>query len=443
MTRFVMFALFTAPAFAQTLDGKWQGTLEAGGAKLRLALDITKSGDGFAGVLDSIDQGAKIPIDRIQVDGAKVRLELDAVKGTYEGTMDAGRTKINGTWTQGQSLPLEFVRTSDADAPKPAPVVRDAGFGLPVELRVPLEPTPVTGNGKTHLVYELHITNFAGEDVPWKRIEILGDGKPIASFEGAPLSAILTKPGKSGQITIAFLWATVEGAPPAMLRHRLTAGEVTIEGAEIAVAASKPVVLGPPLRGANWMALNGPGNGSIHRRALLPLSGKAAIAQRFAIDWLRLGAEGKSFSGDAKQNKSYSAWGAEVIAVSDATVASVKDGIPENVPGPRSRAVPITLDTLIGNFVVLDLGQGRHALYAHLQPGSLRVKPGDKLKRGQVLGLVGNSGNSTEPHLHFHVTNGAAPLTSEGVPYVFDAFEAAGQPRQHEIPMQNARVRFP
>ncbi len=442
MIRFTLLALSALPAFAQSLDGNWRGTLEAGGAKLRLALEITKTGDGFTGVLDSIDQGSKIPIDRIQVNGDSVRLELDAVKGTYEGTMDAGRTKMKGTWTQGQPLPLEFVR-AEPDAPKPVPVVRDSGFGLPVELRVPIEPTPVVGNGKTHLVYELHITNFAGEDLLWKRFEILGDGKPIASFEGGVLSFMLTKPGKSGQITIAFLWATLEGAPPAVLRHRLTAGEVTIEGAEVAVVSSKPVVLGPPLRGANWMALNGPGNSSIHRRALLPLSGKATIAQRFAIDWLRLGADGKNFSGDAKVNRSYSAWGAEAIAVADATVAGVKDGIPENVPGLRSRAVPITLDTLVGNFVLLDLGQGRHALYAHLQPGSLRVKPGDRVKRGQVLGLVGNSGNSTEPHLHFHLTNGVSPLTSEGVPYVFDSFEAAGQPRTNEIPMQNARVRFP
>ena len=89
-----------------------------------------------------------------------------------------------------------------------------------------------------------------------------------------------------------------------------------------------------------------------------------------------------------------------------ASSPKVKDGIPENVPGINSRAVPITLEMpLAGNHVILDIGGGRFAFYAHLQPGSLRVKLGDKVRRGQVLGLVGNSGNSTEPHLHFHIEN--------------------------------------
>jgi murein DD-endopeptidase MepM/ murein hydrolase activator NlpD len=76
----------------------------------------------------------------------------------------------------------------------------------------------------------------------------------------------------------------------------------------------------------------------------------------------------------------------------------------------------------------------------------LRVKAGDKVRRGQVLGLVGNSGNSTEPHLHFQVSNGASPLGSEGVPYVLDAFELLSGPnpggRENELPLQSDSVRF-
>jgi murein DD-endopeptidase MepM/ murein hydrolase activator NlpD len=120
--------------------------------------------------------------------------------------------------------------------------------------------------------------------------------------------------------------------------------------------------------------------------------------------------------------------------VADATVAAIKDGIPENVPGPTSRAVPITSETIDGNYVVLDLGEGRFAFYAHLQPGSLRVKAGDRVTTGQVLGLVGNSGNSTEPHLHFHVSNGVSPLGSEGLPYALIGHTG--------LPMANARVNF-
>lgn len=440
-------ALSLALAPAQTLEGRWQGTLEAGAVKLRLVIEISKSGDGlYTGTLDSIDQGARIPIDRIQLTENKVRLEVGAVKGSYEGTLNDERTRMKGTWTQGASLPLDLERATGEAKPaapaKPrAPV--NTGFGLPFETRVPMAPIAVRGGGKTLLVYELHLTNFSPSEFTLSRLEVLGDGKPMASYEGADLNGILMRPGSqapdrralgAGQRLVAFLFLSLGGAAPATIRHRITAGEQSFEDPVVEVATTAPAALGPPLRGTRWIAANGPGAASIHRRALLPMNGTAAIAQRFAIDWLRLGEGGQRFQGEVKDNKSYAAWGAEVLAVSAATVVSVKDGIPENEPGPKSRAVPMTRETLGGNYIVLDLGGGRFAFYAHLQPGSLRVKPGDKVKRGQVLGLVGNSGNSTEPHLHFHVSNGPDPLASEGLPFVFG---------DGEIPLQNAEVKFP
>jgi len=100
---------------------------------------------------------------------------------------------------------------------------------------------------------------------------------------------------------------------------------------------------------------------------------------------------------------------------------------------------------------------GRFAFYAHLQPGSLKVRLGQRVRRGQVLGLVGNSGNSTEPHLHFHLSDANSPLGSEGIPYGYAAFELVGRcaafgrgcqrgdpaPRRAEIPLQNMLLRFP
>ena len=75
---------------------------------------------------------------------------------------------------------------------------------------------------------------------------------------------------------------------------------------------------------------------------------------------------------------------------------------------------------------MLDLGNGRFALYAHLQPKSIKVKAGDQVTRGQVLALVGNSGNSGAPHLHFHVMSGPSPLDSNGLPYAIDTYEVTG-----------------
>jgi murein DD-endopeptidase MepM/ murein hydrolase activator NlpD len=87
----------------------------------------------------------------------------------------------------------------------------------------------------------------------------------------------------------------------------------------------------------------------------------------------------------------------------------------------------MTLETISGNHVIMDIGNGLYALYAHMQPGSVRVKLGDKVTRGQVLGLLGNTGNSTEPHLHFHICNANSDLGSEGLPYAFASFEVQGK----------------
>jgi murein DD-endopeptidase MepM/ murein hydrolase activator NlpD len=460
-------------AYAQApagLEGKWEGALAAGPNQLRLVLNISKAADDlYLGTLMSVDQGGiRIPMDKIQQTGDSVRLEVKAVNGIFEGSLNEDKTKLKGTWTQGGPLlPLEFTRTAavaeaprSPDAAAAAAAAANSPFGIPVEMIVPVAPTPFSAGGKTHLVYELHVTNFAGLELNISKLEVLNGETTLASFEGADLNAVLARPGAGnltdnrtigpGMRAIAYLWITLDaGAPvPATLRHRITGRNQTVAGGAVTVSTAKPIVLGPPLRGEIWIAANGPGNGSVHRRALIPLNGSVHVAQRFAIDWVQIGPNGRTFEGDEKDNKTHKAYGNEILAVADSVVAATMDGIPENVPGPTSRAVPITPETIGGNHVVLDLGGGRFAFYAHMQPGSLRVKVGDRVRRGQVIGLVGNSGNSTEPHLHFHVTDRNSPLESEGLPYVLESFEVqtapnTWEPRQNQLPLQNARVRFP
>jgi hypothetical protein len=444
------------------LPGTWEGTLVAGPNKLRLVLEVTQSSDGVQlGTLVSVDQGGvRIPIDSIEGSGGKVSFEVRAVKGAFEGVMNEDHTRIKGTWTQVQALPLEFVRTAKGFEAKQTagPQLASHPFGLPLDLDIPVAPTPFRGGGKTHLVYELHITNFSPAELLLSRLEVLDANTTLAAFEGSELNSLLARPGAPsvqdkraigpGLRAVAYLWITLEAdrGVPAALRHRVISGTEPLEAGVVTIVADKPPVLGAPLRGTNWFAGNGPSNDSIHRRAGFPLQGKSRIAQRFAIDWVQRGDGAASFAGDQKNNASYYAYGEEALAVTDAVVVAVKDGIPENEPGLASRAVPVTLETIGGNHVVLDLGGGRFAFYAHLQPGSLRVKAGDKVRRGQVLGLVGNSGNSTEPHLHVQVSAGASPLGSEGVPYVLDAFELLSGPnpgaRENELPLQNDSVRF-
>lgn len=87
--------------------------------------------------------------------------------------------------------------------------------------------------------------------------------------------------------------------------------------------------------------------------------------------------------------------------------------------------MPITLDTVTGNSVFLDLGRSRYAFYAHLKPGSILMKKGDRVHVGPPIGKLGHSGNSTSPHIHFHVCSAPTGLECNGIPYVFDRFEEA------------------
>ncbi len=337
----------------------------------------------------------------------------------------------------------------------------------PIDVVVPVPPTAFRADGKTHLVYEVHVTNFSRPEIQLTRFEVLTGDRSLASWAGDDFARIVTRPAvqtkeplrvEGGLRAVIFAWVTLDspGDVPTWLEHRIglkvADNEFTSTCARIPVAKDA-VSIGAPLKGDGWCAANGPANGSGHRRSLIPVGGGVHIAQRFAIDWLQLRDEGGSFTGDQLDNKNYRCYGSEVMGVADATVVTVKDGIPQNVPGINSRAVPITLETVGGNHVILDLGAGHFAFYAHLQPGQIRVKTGDRVKRGQVLALLGNSGNSTEPHLHFHICNVNSPLAAEGLPYTLN-FEVMGkgmgwkrpgstaERRSQEMPLQNTVLRF-
>jgi murein DD-endopeptidase len=498
ISTFVAFALAVAilavlprPAFAQAaktesdLVGTWKGELGAGAAKLRVVLTITKlSGGEFSGQLNSVDQGAVIPMENITLKGDAVRFEVKAVGGLYEGTLNAARTAVEGTWIQAgmPAQPLAFTRSAedsaakDTAAQKPVEGPKEKPISTFVDVVVPIAPTAFKADRKWHLVYELHLNNMDHWDYQLTKVEaISGDAsaRSLVAYSGAELESVIARPGQpnatekakltGGSMGVVYMWATfdTESAVPATMRQRLTVKigtypeELIVETAAIPVGRGV-IAISSPLRGDHWLAGNGPSNTSGHRKALIPIDGHAAIAQRFAIDWVRLRDDGKTFQGDEKDNKNYYAYGNDALAVADGVVTEVKDGIPENVPGINSRAVPITLETVGGNHVILDIGGGQFAFYAHLQPGSLRVKLGDKVRRGQVVGLVGNSGNSTEPHLHFHIENGSSPLGAEGLPYSLASFEVVGhgwawkpadatgptEVHKNEIPMENEVVNF-
>ncbi len=155
-------------------------------------------------------------------------------------------------------------------------------------------------------------------------------------------------------------------------------------------------------------------------------------AETFAYDFLQIGANGKSHQKEGARNSDYYAYGKKVLATKEGAVVFVRADIVENLPGDA-----VNLNTPGGNLVVIDHGNGQYGYYGHLRPNSIPVRVGSRVKAGEVIGEVGNSGDSTEPHLHFHVMNNPEVSEADGIPVVFENWKAVSYSRT-PTPRQNA-----
>ncbi|MBX3733543.1 MAG: M23 family metallopeptidase [Verrucomicrobiae bacterium] len=330
----------------------------------------------------------------------------------------------------------------------PAPTVGAAERGkeqlTPLLLSAWPAPVPFLGSdGNRHLVYELWIHNFSSADAVVRKIEVLDADRVLLTLEGDVLAGRIhpggdasrgaTLGGGTMHFAAVHLNLPSDDAVPRRLTHRISGRvlaappgreEIRHVGGDVEVDLREVVVIGPPLDGDRFIAADSCCDAVRHTRAALPVNGRIRVAQRFAVDWEQLDAGGRIYNGLREDLHSYTIFGQPALAVADARVVSVTDGLPEQTPGRYPEDIP--LDQADGNSVVLDLGGGRFALYAHLQPGSIQVRSGEDVRRGQVLGRVGNSGNSVAPHLHFHVMDGPLPLDSNGLPYAIDRFWVAG-----------------
>ncbi len=344
-------------------------------------------------------------------------------------------------------------QAADATAPTPtaapasASAVSDQNAVLSGLAFFPLAvPDPVAGaDGRLHLAYELVAMNQSDKTVTVEKIEVVdaAGGQTLLGVEGDALDTLTRISGGPGPAFVpggsGYVFMDVslpaEATPPRGLTHRitmnLTGGDQaprtsTITGVPVEVNPSTAVVVAPPLRGDGWVVGEGCCDTiTSHRGATLSIDGTVHVPERFAIDFVRLDPQTRLYSGDPAQNASFPYFGAEIYAVAGGTVTAVVDGLPEQVPGKLWAEA--TVQTAGGNHVVVDIGAGRYAFYAHLQPGSPRVKVGDAVETGQVLGLLGNTGNTDAPHLHFHVMDGPSPLQSNGLPFRFTAFEGQGR----------------
>jgi hypothetical protein len=309
------------------------------------------------------------------------------------------------------------------------------------------DPLWVMGSdGMVHLEYDLLFTNVSPSPVTLTRIEVLApDGQTLLTLEGDALLAMTlptfggapaTVAPASGALVTMLDVVLPPGQVPERVGHRIAYdlppeapvsalfSSTEIAWPDILVEAGAPRVIASPLRGTGWLNYNGCCGASPHRSARLAIDGSHLLDfEAFAIDWIKL--EGGAFyAGDGTRNEDHFAFGEAVFAVADGTVIFVRDGMPENVPFtlPRLQS-PADYG---GNQIMVHLDSGEYAFYAHFQPGSVRVQPGDRVVTGDILGLLGNTGNSDAPHLHFQLSDGPDVLTSASLPFAIDTWTLTG-----------------
>jgi hypothetical protein len=344
---------------------------------------------------------------------------------------------------------------SRARADVPAPGVESA---IIVDIIAPIRSLPAA-DGLLHLVYELLLVNPSAVAVTIESMEVIDgeDGALMEELSGPDLGAALRHGlfGDQGttllpsRSALVFVDAAVPPPGPRSLKHRISTSQslvaaeaielggllveppqevspaVTFVTAAVAVDLSPVAALAPPLRGENWLIFRGCCDlATSHRGTATAYDGRLFVAERFAIDFAQADGEGRLIAGLGNELSSYASYGEPVYAVADGTVVSAHDGAPDQVPG----ALPtgMSAETAGGNAVIIDIGEGRFAFYAHLKPGSVSVAVGDRVTSGQQIGQLGNSGRSFAPHLHFHVMDAASPLAADGLPYVFTDFSGQG-----------------
>ncbi|MCH7519699.1 MAG: M23 family metallopeptidase [Candidatus Dadabacteria bacterium] len=335
----------------------------------------------------------------------------------------------------------------------------------PLIIEVIEEPQAFRANdGLVHLVYEVQIENFTTETVDLKKLSVFGvtgDEAPVPllvleggdfmirtlllqyhPFKKAPLDEATVDQLGPGQTGVTFLDVTVanfESVPdslinvvkidgPPIIAQLLGESALTVS-TEVGVNPEEALVLGQPIRGGRWINLNGCCDfaNSAHRRVIRSVDGEEFFPERYSIDILEVDEENNLFVGDPNDNDNWLGYGAELIAVADGVVSRVVKGLPDNKPG-ESPPFPISLSDGAGNIVILHIGNGIYVLYAHLIPGSNdHLEVGDFVSKGEVIGLLGNTGQSGAPHLHFQVMDGNSIAEAEGVTFEFEQFDDIGR----------------
>lgn len=316
-------------------------------------------------------------------------------------------------------------------------------------------PKPFRSDGQWQVVYELVINNEGETTVTLDSLTVSEDGMIVSQLQTADLrfralnESIVVQPG---ELTALYLWIeTALDKKPVSFENRLTFTTNQDNTAEsllmITLDDSEVTQLSAPLVSDGWFT-QGIHNGSHHRRSFMMFDDMPRFSQRYAIDWVKVDDGGNWFSGDESINENHYAHGQDVIAPNDGEVVKVVNGYPDNIPGQLADGST----PLAGNYVVLKTQQDEYLMLAHLLVDSIVVKEGDMIEKGFTIAKIGNSGNSSAPHLHFQLTDmidldSPSSLNSIGQPFVIDSFNVMRGSanigvREFELPSEGSVIGF-
>jgi hypothetical protein len=322
-------------------------------------------------------------------------------------------------------------------------------------VQVPAPARAVFGSdGREHVDYDLLIANLFTVPVRLDSIRVFSDARLMLALTGKalanhtlplaqptatiPVSAFVKTlvdvvlPRSFGRRVPKRLTEQIRYAVPPNAPVRAIIGSTVIHGPAVRIHAGAPVRIASPLYGSGWLNSSGccADPTSEHRALLLPADGAFRTPEMFAIDWVReIG--GAFYKRDGGKLTDWACFGAPIHAVANGIVVAAVNNRAEVPPFTTTDKNPTVRkpQDFSGNNVVERIAPGQYAVYVHMQTGSVRVKVGQRLRTGQVIGLLGNTGNSTGPHLHFGIQDGPDILTSNSLPFEIGSFTVQGNAR--------------
>lgn len=306
-------------------------------------------------------------------------------------------------------------------------------------------------DGREHVEYDLVISNLFTAPVRLDSIRVFSGGRLVLSMRGqalaertflftqptatVPVSSFVKTfvdvvlPRSAGRRAPRRLTEQLRYALPRSAPVRKIIGSTVIRGPTLPIAVRAPIRIVSPLSGPGWLASSGCCGDptSEHLTLLLPADGSLRTPEMFAIDWVReIG--GAFYNRGGSKLTDWACFGAPIHAAANGIVVAAVNHRPEVAPFTTTDKNPTVRkpQDFSGNNVVERIAPGQYAVYAHLQTGSVRVKVGQRLRAGEVIGRLGNTGNSTGPHLHFGIQDGPDILTSNSLPFVIGSFTVQG-----------------